>query len=1121
MKIIKIPMLLRSTELIWTYKKTNGHDFWEDLLAKLGSTFGEPHIVRKKNGNFQHIFYILTEKDASDIETIIKGIISEMLADNPERQSIVVSCLNPDSKELASLKDTVPDIAEKKEFLAEANRQIEEPPSQKTVVPQAPSAEIPVKAPPSPKSEAQAQQKTVAEAPAKATAEPSEEEKPQPLSYHAERLRNLKNTLLDKVKGQRHAVDEVVQGIFECEMFSSINPNRKGPLATFLFTGPSGVGKTLLASQCEKVLDRPLLVVDMSEYSDNLANGKFNGNHGEAAVVTGFVRKNPNGIILFDEVEKAHINTIHLFLQILDEARLMDHQLKKEVSFKNNIIIMTTNAGKALYEDATVSDLSGTPKNVILEALRTDTNPQTGDPYFPQCITTRMASGHVILFNHLEPFALMEIIRDELNLQIGLFEKTSGIKVEYDPKLLAALVLYNGGGVADARTLRGVARNIIVSELQEIVMQLYARHADGLNSIQTISLCVDTNYGDDVDGLFVNRNKMYVSVFTEGHDDVFKLESEQRNTLFDVMCDADQFKRRIRGVNDYVLIDPLCGAADSKRIPNDIEDIDSEGMRMFRYVREFYPETPIYILDTAPHENHSFDTLLAKGARDVVKLSPKDPEAFNQALERLTLNALINNAVYSLGRSGKFLSFNCAQYIDDTSCAVVSFEKLQIKSAHLAGDDTSIATKGGNNDLKFDDIIGCKAAKETLKEFCAALDNPRQILLSGKRMPKGVLFYGPPGTGKTMLAKAMANECNATFFPISATTFFGSLVGETERNIRDIFKKARKYAPSIIFVDEVDAIGRKRTGTGSTHNEDALNAFLTEMDGFVTDEKRPVFILAATNYDLDGDSGRVLDPAFVRRFDSKILIPLPDTDDRYEFLSKYLKKHGIHFGEDHEQILRNMAKRTGGMSNADLEMMNAKYVRALGDGEPDRTKYLDTLDEFRFGEVNKMDPNHLRQTACHEAGHALVCRLGGSTPSFLTVVSRGGYGGFMETAGETEHGTYTFDELMNRVRQCLAGRIAEIELYGDSKGINTGASSDISKARYFIRACLDDFAMGEKMFARWTAKEAEDLIQLQYRTTQEMLHDHRDTLERLTDLLAEKKSLDQGQLQEFFAAENL
>lgn len=1075
MNKIKISVLIRSSDFIWAYKEANSRDFWADILKQLSEAVAPGELTQENKGSFQHHYYLDSEETAEHFKLLAERVLKELLSEE-DQKAVIVSVTQV---EAAQEKPQAEQLA------ADPQPEQETPPVQSVA-------------------------KTADQA------APAERPEPVVLSKQAEKIGLLKMGLLSKVRGQRHAVDEVVQSIFECEMFSSRNPKRKGPLATFLFTGPSGVGKTFLAEQCGELLGRPMLVVDMSEYSDNLANLKFNGEHGQPAVVTGFVRSNPDGIIVFDEVEKAHINTIHLFLQILDAGRLMDHQLKKEVSFRNNIIIMTTNAGKALYEDAGACDLSGTPRSVILDALRTDKNPQTGEPYFPECITTRMANGHVILFNHLEPYALMEIVRDEIALQIRLFEEASGIRVEYDPRRLSALVLYNGGGMADARTLRGLARSILVRELQEIVMQLYGKGSAAVDALQSLTLSVEIQQQEEVDSLFVSREPMYAAVFADGPAQVLAGQAKQEDTVFEVIADRDLFKRRIRGVTDYVLIDPLCGVEDAERIPNDIEDIHSHGMEMFNYIREFSPEIPVYILDAAPEAGRGFDTLLARGARGIIPMDQTDPQSFHQALKELSFNALINNAVYALGRSGKYLTFNCAQYIIDDSCAVVSFEKLQLRSAPRAGDNGLIAKKGENNNLKFADIIGCKAAKQTLGEYCKALDNPRQVALSGKRMPKGVLLYGPPGTGKTMLAKAMANECNATFLPVSATSFFGSLVGQTEGNIRELFRKARKYAPSIIFVDEVDAIGRMRSGSSATsHNEDALNTFLAEMDGFVTDEKRPVFILAATNYELEGEGGRVLDPAFVRRFDSKLLIPLPDTDDRYEFLLNCLKKHGIHFGDDHESILRNMAKRTGGMSNADLEMMNAQFVRAVGDGEPDRNLYMDTLDAFRFGEVNKMDPEHLRQTACHEAGHALVCRLCGTTPSFLTVVSRGGYGGFMESAGENP-GTYTFNQLMDIVCRCLAGRLAEVELYGKEKGINTGASSDIKKARYYVRASLGDFAMGQKLFARLDPQEAEELICSQYARTQSMLQQHRPALEALTELLAQKKSLDQNQMEAFF-----
>ncbi len=1110
MSILRISFLLRSPSVGWDYKAEKGRSLADDIVSELEKLLSPKKPVRISKSSVQHHFYVVSDTDAEQHRITVNEMLDKLVDNEDTRKLIIVSVTEPDSTELKELSKSVT-IEDNAELLEIINKECS---SKKDNKPAKTSSK------PLSKTMEAAIDKVETHDP-DSTEEVVEKEEPIVLSALTQKLRTMRNTLLSKVRGQRHAVDTVVQGIFESEMFSSMNPDRKGPLATFLFAGPSGVGKTFLASLTGEILDRKLLVVDMSEYSDNLANAKFNGEHGQPAVVTGFVRKNPRGIILFDEVEKAHINTIYQFLQILDGARMMDHQIRKEVSFKDNIIIMTTNAGRALYEDSSVCDLSSVPANVILDGLRKDINAQTQQPYFPECITTRMANGRVILFNHLEPYALLQIVKDEIALQMSLFESSSKIKVNYDPVRLAALVLYSGGGVSDARTLRGLARNIVTRELQEIIMQLMELSSQRVDSLKEINISIDVGQNGDISNLFSNRQRMQVPVLTTEHTECFSNATADLMTDFTLTADEDSFKRRIRGVTDYILLDPMCGNREKDMIPNDVEDMDSIGMRMFEYVREYFPEIPVYILDTSG-KVRSFDTLLARGAKGVIPVNGVSDDNFSKILEELSFSALVNNTTFSLGRSSKFLSFNCAQYLIDESCAVISFERLQLKSAPMAGDGNSIARKGENNNLAFSDVIGCKAAKEALTDYRDMMEDPRKLALKGKKMPKGVLLYGPPGTGKTMLAKAMANECSATFFPTSAAAFFGPLVGQTEQNIQDLFKKARKYAPSIIFIDEVDAIGRLRTGSvGSTHNEDALNIFLSEMDGFVTDEKRPVFVLAATNYDIEGEGGRVLDPAFVRRFDRKILIPLPDTDDRYALLEKSLKKHGIHFGKDHEKILKNMAKRTGGMNNGDLEMINSNYARILGNGTPDGAAYMDSLDAYRFGDVNKMNPDHLRQTACHEAGHALVCRLCGVTPSFLTVVSRGGYGGFMESASEKENGTYTYKELMDRVCRCLAGRAAEIEVYGDTAGTNTGASSDIKQARYYMKVCLNDYAMGDKLYARWTQEEIEAQMQSEYQRTCKMIRENRAVLDALTEKLLQQKSMDQTQLEDFFASMNI
>lgn len=1116
MKIFKISFFIKNPSLTWDYKKVNNSNIWDDISNSVVSKLKLDDYFLCKKGSFQYIFYFKSEFDICKLKELIGNVSAEIvsLVTNFSTKDILTTISETDVSELANIKDTAESFGNTESLLsgsAECTSAMVD--VSKPSLPETPKQSS-VSAP--------AGNASSAEKTASPTSDANVEVRTEMLEIGKKiaEFKAFKDFLIDNVKGQRHAIDEVVEGIFETEVFSLYNAKRKGPVATFLFAGPSGVGKTHIAHMCEEYLGRKTLVVDMSEYSSNIANCMFNGEHGSPAIVTSFVRNNPDGILVFDEIEKAHINTIHLFLQILDEAKLMDYRLNKEVSFKNNIIIMTTNAGKQLYSDTTVCDLSRTPKNVILDGLRKDVNPQTMEPYFPECITTRMANGRVILFNHLEPFSLHSIVKKVIETQLSLFKKSTGIEVECDIDVLAALILYCGGGVSDARSLTGLAKGIIVKELQEMIIQLYNNSPEAVNTVKKIQISVDTS-DENVGNLFENKEKSYAVILSDIDENSIKESFEKINTDVEVITDVDKFQKRIRGVADYVLVDPRFMVSQMYATPNDIEDFDSVGMSMFDYMLSDFPEIPVYVLNTRPEENVRYDTLLGRGAKGVITYTLSDKHSFEEEIRKLAFESSMNTSVYSLGRSGKILTYNCAQYVIDSETAVISFEKLQLKSALMSGDGTMVAQKGDNNNIMFSDVVGCKDAKETLMEFKKALDNPRTIAASGKKMPKGVLLYGPPGTGKTLLAKAMANECKATFFPVSATSFLGSYVGETEKNIRTLFEKARKYAPSIIFIDEIDAIARRRTGGSTTvHYETALNELLTQMDGFKTDNKRPVFVFAATNYELEGDGPRVLDSAFVRRFDSKILIPLPDTDERYEFLVKSLERHGIHFGEDHEKILRNMAERTAGMSNADLEMMNSQFIRELGDNEPDRTVYLDTLDSYRFGSIKEMDDSDVIQTACHEAGHALICRLCGETPTFLTIVSRGNYGGFMEAAGE-KSGSYTYEDLTNRICRSLAGRVAEIEMFGESKGMNTGASSDIQHARYYVKKILEDFAMGKRLYEGEITEEAEELIQTQFARTKQMVHEHRDVLERLAKELFKRKSLDKAQLEEFFVGENI
>lgn len=1115
MKYVKLTVLTRSIDAIYEYNKS-GRSFWDDLAAFLRDT----DAAVDKQGRFRCLYYFPSQEE--DVVARATEWIKK-LGQDPD--AFVISATDMNAFDVEQLKKKNVDRICEKPWFREAEKQIlETTPAEKKEPKRPETTDGKNEAKDDTKNDTKNVLKKDSEKPAPEKEATEETPAPAPtndLATEAARISDLKTALLSIVHGQRHAVDEVARTIFECDAFNRMNEKRRGPLATFLFTGPSGVGKTFLATQCARLLGKKYLVVDMSEFSDNLSNGKFNGEHGQPAIVTGFIRENPDGIIIFDEIEKAHLNTIHLFLQILDAGRLRDMKLNKEVSFRDTIVFITTNAGSSLYDDPTVVDLSSVTRRVILEALRTDIKPGTTDePYFPACLTTRFANGHVILFNHLEPFALMQIVRDEIAAQIELFRKAYDVEISYDPAALSALVLYSSGGLADARTLRGMAKNMIVKELQEVVLQTFRTHGDGVNALKRIDVTVEPEHNaPEVKRLFSGHDTVRVPVFADAYVvDKIKPLLQAERTEYEFFSDPDEAKRRVRGVVDYILIDPAAGSRPMSRTPNDLEDIDADGIDLFHYLKEYYPEIPVYFLDVRGRGETAFSSLLAKGGRGVIELDPESPEEAKERISALSFGALVNNSTFSLGRSGKILLFDCSQYSVDETRVIIAFDKLSLDYAPSSKDSDVITRTNDKNGVTFNDVIGCKEAKSALRDFCRFVSDPRQIIMQGKKIPRGVLLYGPPGTGKTMLAKAMANEANAAFIPTTATALFGPYVGESEKNVRELFRRARRYAPAVIFIDEVDAIARTRTGSiGTTHNEDTLNAFIAEMDGFSTDDKRPVFVLAATNYDVSGDGPRVLDPAFVRRFDRKIFVDLPDTDERYELLKMILSRHGVDLGPDHEKILRNMADRSSGMSNADLTTVVDMFLRACEDKEPSGAELMDALDAFRFGEVNDLDPNSLRQTACHESGHALVAGLLGETPSFLTVVSRGSFGGYMEHDHDEKKSFFTFRELMNRVCIALAGRAAELKVYGADAGLNTGASGDLSHARYLVKTAFNDYAMGEKLFTDSTDDDCEKLMREQFEHTVELLSENVDVLNELTDLLVEKKSLNRAELERFFA----
>jgi cell division protease FtsH len=440
--------------------------------------------------------------------------------------------------------------------------------------------------------------------------------------------------------------------------------------------------------------------------------------------------------------------------------------------------------------------------------------------------------------------------------------------------------------------------------------------------------------------------------------------------------------------------------------------------------------------------------------------------------------------------------------------------------------------------ITFGDVAGIEGAKLELTEVVDFLKNPDRFTAVGAKIPKGVLLVGPPGTGKTLLAKAVAGEASVPFFSISGSEFVEMFVGVGASRVRDLFEQAKKNAPCIVFIDEIDAVGRQRgagLGGGNDEREQTLNQLLTEMDGF--EGNSGIIIVAATN------RPDVLDSALMRpgRFDRQVTVDRPDYAGRLQILKVHARSKTLSKGVDLDQV----ARRTPGFTGADLaNLLNEAAILAARRelSEVSNEEIGAAIERIMVGPEKKdtvISEKRKRLVAYHEAGHAVV---GAVMPDYdpvqkISIIPRGQAGGltfFTPSEERMESGLYSRSYLQNQMAVALGGRVAEEIIYGEDE-VTTGASNDLKQVASVARQMITKFGMSDKLgpvalgrsqggmflgrdisaerdFSEDTAatidSEVSILVEIAYERAKKALNDNRQVLEELTSMLMETETVD-------------
>ena len=1003
-------------------------------------------------------------------------------------------------------------------------------------------------------------------------------------------IEGIREKLMKTVLGQDSAVNAFCSTLFNTCLAGVPEPGeRRRPRAVYTLAGPPGVGKTLLAEEAAKALGLPFKKFDMSGYSDSnqvlaIKGFRFTYTKSAPGELTKFVYENPRCVLLFDEIEKAHIDIIRLFLQILDGGVLSDDfytglcdaapeditahykddkagaenalELREElldgcrgtIPFDNAIIILTTNAGRRLYEDKDGIRLSALPIKTVLDELRRDTDPVTRKKLFPGELISRISTGTVLMFDHMPPHSLLTVAQHSFDAAKDKITDKYGIGLDFkapeDKSKLLTSLLYSLGGRADARMMsakaaefvRDSVKNVITAADGAEVSRIYFRVGNiprGDADIKANKIWKLFNPGGCTKVLVYSspNNLRRISDLTETEDDLRMFLTKEPH-MAEAYAKEDHPHLALIDISFGSQTSELAGTTKTITATTAASAV-AEGWSLIKKLLAIFPDMPVYLLDdgSAPFGGSRSRELLtrqavSKGVRGSFSVAGDD---LVHRLRQLGRELNMQDSVLDLAARNKSLSFEHAVKRSGRQGEyILELRNFELTVSASADDMSAMVNDAERPDIGFDDVIGCAEAKKEIGFLKLYLDDPYGYLSTGLKRPTGVLLYGPEGTGKTRLAKAAAGEFDVAFLQTQ-----GSILREQgSEGVRELFARARRNAPAIIFIDEIDSVGKQRTGR-DPRTEAVLNTLLAEMDGFVSNNsRRPVVVIAATNASVtpDGPGFTMLDPALTRRFNAVIRMKLPSQREIIEILEKLT----AHWPPLAEGDLKQLSEMMNGLTPSKIEhIVDNAFKTALIRGEAPSSGHIDqALQDHLFGTQDKANlpsKEDMISTAVHECGHALAYLSCGYTPAYLTIQARGSFGGYMQHCREEiEKRHTTKKDLLGTIRTCLGGRAAE-EVVFDKDDVSTGAVMDLQQATLTAAKMIQLFGFDDR-YGLMSFRELEvdeetkqlirPILSAEYENAKEIIRNNRGLLDALVNALLKHGRLFKEQIEQICADHN-